>query len=91
MTREIKIKPVLNGWVVEVGCQSVVFNIQGQLLDELDKYLKAPEETEKKYLVEAVNRMEPACPPPPHSQVDSGCQVKESIGERLRSESPRLR
>ena len=58
MTREITIKPVLNGWLCVVGCQSVVFNSKIELLGELGKYFDAPEETEKRYLRDAVNRLE---------------------------------
>ena len=50
-----KIKPVLNGWIVEVGCKTVVFNKLAVLLGELESYLKDPDTTEKRYQSEAVN------------------------------------
>jgi len=57
MTREITICPVLNGYVVRVGCQQVVFDDRTKLLLELDAYLKNPEETEKRYIGNALNKM----------------------------------
>lgn len=55
MLRNVKIVPVLNGWVVEVGCQKVVFNNIGTMLEEIRKYLTDPEEIEKTYRKSAVN------------------------------------
>jgi len=56
MIHEIKIKAVLNGYVANVGCQTLVFNDRAVMLKELDTYLEKPEETEKKYRETAVNR-----------------------------------
>lgn len=51
----INIKPVLNGWVAEVGCQTLVFNDMSVLLEELESYLKDPIGTENSYRENAVN------------------------------------
>lgn len=53
---KIEIQFVLNGWIVRVGCQTVVFTDKGLFLDELSKYLDDPESVEKRYLTESVNR-----------------------------------
>ena len=56
MIREIKIKAALNGYVANVGCQTLVFNSRADMLKELDGYLEKPDETEKRYRETAVNR-----------------------------------
>ena len=67
MPREITIKPVLNGFVVDVGCQRVVFTNTKQLGVAVEEYYNHPEEVEAKYRMNAVNKMQgptEACPPP---------------------------
>jgi len=56
MVREIRINPVLNGWVVTVGCQVVVFNDLQRMTQEIGSYYLNPEETEKRYQSEARNK-----------------------------------
>lgn len=56
MIREIKIKAALNGYIAIVGCQTLVFNERAVMLKELDAYLEKPDETEKRYREQAVNR-----------------------------------
>lgn len=56
MIREIKIKAALNGYIATVGCQTLVFNERAVMLKELDAYLEKPDETEKRYREQAVNR-----------------------------------
>lgn len=63
MTREITIQPVLNGYICNVGCQRVVFQDRKQMLAEIGKYLEKPDDTEKRYIKDAVNRM-PDVPQP---------------------------
>ena len=55
--RDINIHPVLNGYVVTVGCQTVVFGGKLALVRALESYLENPEKIEKQYLTEAVNPM----------------------------------
>jgi hypothetical protein len=55
MTREIKIIPVLNGFVCHVGCQTVVFESREYLLDALRRYMENPQALEKSFLASAVN------------------------------------
>ena len=57
MIREITITPVLNGFVCKVGCQKVVFESISEMARNLEDYYKNPEETEKRFIKEAVNKM----------------------------------
>lgn len=50
--REIVIKKVLNGFIVNVGCQTVVFKDENELILELKDYFANPEKVEKKYYSE---------------------------------------
>jgi len=54
--REVHIRPVLNGFLVTVGCQNLVFESIENLAAELVKYQKAPRAVEKSYLANAVNK-----------------------------------
>jgi len=72
MCREIHIRPVLNGFVVNVGCQTVVFSTIEMMTTELARYYKDPEKVERDYRAAALNKtLEGAvaevqqCPPPP--------------------------
>ena len=49
-TRDIKIKKVLNGYIVKIGCQKVVFTKRKKLLKELARYWDDPDGVEKEYL-----------------------------------------
>lgn len=54
--RPVGINPVLNGWTVRIGCQTVVFTDADKLCSELARYIDNPEEVEKDYLSNAKNR-----------------------------------
>ena len=47
--RTVSISKCMNGYIVQVGCQTLVFNYAEAMLGELDKYLKDPEGVEKAY------------------------------------------
>lgn len=68
MIREITIKAVLNGFVVTVGCQTLVFQSPDALATELLHYLIDPDRTEDYYLDHSVNvgklGLQPNRPPP---------------------------
>ncbi len=64
--RPITITPVLNGFVVDVGCQRVVFGSILELSQEITRYFKHPEEVEKEYCERAVNK--PVTQNPPENQ-----------------------
>lgn len=48
--REVTIRKVLNGLVITVGCQTLVFNSTDQFLGALRGYIADPEQTEKQWL-----------------------------------------
>ena len=48
-TRDIKIKKVLNGYIVKIGCQKVVFTSQKKLIKEMKRYWKNPVKVEHEY------------------------------------------
>ena len=50
MMRQITINKALNGFIVNVGCQTLVFEDYERLLVELRRYFISPEVTEKEYL-----------------------------------------
>ena len=65
--RNISIRAVLNGYVVEVGCQTVVFESHHTLIRELEAYLLHPKEVEERYgygAVEGGQELPPLHPPP---------------------------
>lgn len=53
--KDIRIVTVLNGWLVHVGCQTIVFTSLLDMLNAIRDYLQAPKETQEKYLKESVN------------------------------------
>lgn len=56
MVRDIHIRPVLNGFVCQVGCQTVVVNSIDALVDGIRNYYRSPEATEKKWISCALNK-----------------------------------
>lgn len=48
--RQITITPVLNGFIVGVGCQTLVYTDRNKLLGDLASYMQAPDETEKRII-----------------------------------------
>lgn len=55
--RNITIKPVLNGYLVTVGCQDLAYTSREKLIADLTSYLNSPEETEKRILTqEGINK-----------------------------------
>ena len=61
--REVKINKVMNGFVVVVGCQILVFQEKDELLRELGRYLADPEAVEKEYLVRFGRKFDAPCTP----------------------------
>ena len=55
--REVKIMPVLNGWMVQVGCQTLAFNNIHDLTIELTRYLLDPDAAEEHYRENAINKV----------------------------------
>ncbi len=51
----VTITPVLNGWSVKVGCQTVVFENADRLLNELRCWLADPQSTQKRFQSDSIN------------------------------------
>lgn len=47
--REVRIVDAMNGYVVTVGCQTLVFETRERMLAELTRYLADPEGVEREY------------------------------------------
>jgi len=54
--RPLTIRAVLNGWMVEAGCQTLVFTEREKLVKAFEDYLADPDETEKCWRETAINR-----------------------------------
>lgn len=54
--RDVNVSAVLNGFVVRVGCQTLVFNQIEDVAENLVAYQKDPEGMEKKFAESAVNK-----------------------------------
>lgn len=85
MLLEITIRPVLNGFVVKVGCQTVVFNNLNTLCNELLKYYTDPKGTEKSYRKDAINAellnsLSPV--PPEHRDPETLGQLVNRLGRQ---------
>jgi hypothetical protein len=52
--RMIGITQVDHGYIVSVGCQTLVFENMGTLMEKLTAYLKEPDLTEKKWMTEGI-------------------------------------
>jgi hypothetical protein len=86
VVRDIKIHPVLNGFVVEVGCQIVVFDSLVKLNRAIHDYFTDPEGTEKKFIDEAVNDVHD--PRTPRDGLASPDTIRRRLNETL-NERPR--
>lgn len=53
--REVKVIPVLNGFIVSVGCQTLIFNRIEDVAEKLIAYQKNPEAVEKLFIENSVN------------------------------------
>jgi hypothetical protein len=56
--KEIHIQPVMNGFIVKVGCTKVVFTDIDGLCRDLKRYHLNPESVEAEYQKEAINKTE---------------------------------
>ncbi len=58
--RSVNIEPVLNGFIVRCGCQTVVFESREKLGSELMRYMADPTGMEIDYVKNALNPMQAA-------------------------------
>lgn len=63
--RDVTISAVMNGFVVKVGCQTLVFQKQREMLETLDRYLTNPENVERQFVEQygLKNSLAPVAPP----------------------------
>jgi len=60
--QKITIKTVLNGWIVKVGCQTVVFDSFEDRVGALCAYMNDPAVTEKNFMSNAVYKQDKSVP-----------------------------
>lgn len=57
MLRRISIEPCLNGFIVNVGCQTLAYTSVDKVILDLNNYLRNPDETEKRIIEnEGINK-----------------------------------
>ena len=78
--KRVIIRPVLNGFIVEVGCQALLFKDIQTVAEELIRYWKNPKAVEEEYLKNAVNPPEAAEIPSIASAVE---EAEESAIESM--------
>ncbi len=86
MFRAISITACLNGWIVTVGCQTVVYQERNQLVSDLDAYLKDPAATEARFLKSSVNQGVLGAVQPP-SPMNTASEREYRRGERAMVEA----
>lgn len=47
---ELRVSKALNGYMVYVGCKTVVFESLEKMLKEMERYYKDPQKVQKEYL-----------------------------------------
>lgn len=60
--KPVSIQPVLNGWLVSVGCQTLVFNDTDTMLKELRSYIVDTQATHDRFVNGSVNKEIMGCP-----------------------------
>ena len=90
MIREITIVAVLNGWLVRVGCQTVVFTSADELVGALRRYLENPVAIEEQFLKSAVNARWAVGATPPimggSNQATLGAQAQQQLAGGMRGD-----
>jgi len=81
--RELIIVPVLNGFVVHVGCQKVIVHSAEQLGASVTAYYKNPAQTEVAYVKDKVNDM---LDPSPVVGCDIAAQCEAPVERPRRAE-----
>lgn len=55
MIRPFTVTPVLNGYLVSIGCQNLAFTSKAMLTDTIKAYLDDPEAVEKDFIESGIN------------------------------------
>lgn len=98
--RNLIIEPVLNGFVVQVGCQRVVFDSPAKLGAHITEYYTNPSKVEHEFLKNKVNdtMSGPAMPEPirePRAQIErlnrDTSPIREEVVNRACEPTPTVR
>ena len=54
--RTIEIIPALNGWIVQVGCEKILFIDSLLMIKEIKRYIDDPKAVKEEYLKSRVNK-----------------------------------
>lgn len=54
--KKVVIRPAINGWIVEIGCATVVALSKESMLAEIGRYIEDPAAVEAEYAASAVNQ-----------------------------------
>lgn len=89
--RQITIHPALNGYVVTVGCQNLVFEKTETLLSELKDYLADPGKVEQYYRDTALHKdkLAEACPAPDTGLGAIGLRAPQPVAQEQSSSQTR--
>ena len=90
--RQITINKCMNGLIVNVGCQTLVFEDRTKFVLALSKYLENPDQTEKEWLekfgMDHGNAVQaPATPPPYHDERLRTASEARYVGEAAQTRS----
>ena len=82
---DVTIKVALNGYLVRVGCQRLVFSSKEELLTELNNYLSFPNETEQRLRERSINSAilgysdnTTRCVPEPYTAVNTETEDRDA-------------
>lgn len=79
--RDITIKPVLNGFVVRMGCQRIVFGDREVMIRALNDYLDEPSKTEERYTLNSMHSKQFGFTGPCSQSALGGVQTYEPVCE----------
>ena len=63
MPQELQITPVLNGFIVRAGCQTLVYDSTDKIITDFSDWVCDPQKIEKRYM--ELMEKKGICPPPP--------------------------
>lgn len=88
--KELHIRKVLNGWIVQAGCQTLVFSNAEHFINELSRWIKDPQATENEYMkAYGFPPPQPAPETMTMAQAITACETPTPIGADVRGVGPR--
>lgn len=88
--RDIYIRPILNGFIVKVGCHELVSRSIEEVTNEIIRYQKNPEAVEKEYIEKAVNKGALAVPTAGPTRVQGGSISSAAVARYAQEEATGL-